>query len=116
MRALFILTFAHYCTQIFPIQIQDSYNRELAPLLRRPYVKYAGPTGDYLDDCTFDKSAYPNVDDMFSVRVKRQDYVYDENLTAISYEDYEELSDYEKNLMKQYTEEEYDYSTFDGTK
>ena len=84
-------------------------------------MKYAGPTGDYLDDCTFDKDLYPNVDDMFSVRVKRQDYVYDENLTTIGYGDYEPFSDYERHLIEKYDTDlmeeypnEYDYSNFDG--
>ena len=87
----------------------------MAPLTRRPYVKYAGPTGDYVDDCTFDKDMYPtNIDELFSVRVKRQDYVYDENLTTIGYGDYEPFSDYEKQFVDEYTETEYDYSNFDG--
>ena len=51
---------------------------------------------------------------MFSVRVKRQDYIYDENLKGPVYDDYAELSDYEKKLIEQYSDVEYDYSQFEA--
>ena len=99
-------------------------------------MRYSGPEGIYLDDCDIDQE-FLNEDDIeFSAekvrrssvivqdfpylkRFKREGaYYFDENFTAVGDEDYEDLSEFDKELLETYGDveigAEYDYSQFEN--
>lgn len=87
-------------------------------IIQRPYVTYSGPEGQYLDNCQLDDQ-YVNEDDIIMANRRRKregDYYVDEDFTGDDAIEYEDLSEFDKELIEQYGEappEEYDYSQFE---
>ena len=92
--------------------------------LQAPYIRYSSQSGDYLENCDIERELV-NPDNIVKTRLKREssskigDYYFDANFTEIPYAEYDDLTDFEREQLAIYGDQEedlpeYDYSQFDN--